>query len=134
MVGEDLLDFLGTLHARVELVKQHAEHWVLGKSGKTLEVVFLPRLDPLPPEPSMGIVRYVSEAGLEGAVVGLVYPDRRGNGYGLSRYKDHPALDFTRIEIEADVHFAHKKGFVAKTSATSTDRLKELMQIAWQNG
>ena len=66
-------------------------------------------------------------------MVGLVYTHRSGNGYGLSRYKDHPALDFTSIEIEADVHFAHKKGFVAKTSATAPARLRELMQIAWRD-
>ena len=132
MVGEDLIDFIKTLRSRVEFVEKHAVHWEIGSEEESFKVVFLPRTDPLPREPSMGLVRYVSEEGLEGDVIGLVYPDRRGKGYGLSRYKDHPSLDFTRIEIETDVHFAHKKGFVAKTSATEIDRLKQLMQIAWQ--
>ena len=80
----------------------------------------------------MGIIRYVEEQGLDEDVVGLVYPDRRGVGYGLSRYKDHPNMDFTQIEGEDDVHFAHKKGFVAKSSATEKERLKKLLQMAWQ--
>jgi hypothetical protein len=58
----------------------------------------------------------------------MVYPDRRGNGYGLSRHNDHPGLDFTRIEKHDDVHFAHARGFVAKTPATNPDRLRELLQ------
>lgn len=133
LVGEDLLDFLETLRARVEFVGQHAEHWELEKGGNSITVVFLPRTDPLPAEPSMGLVRYVMEQGHDEAVMGLVYPDRRGEGYGLSRYKDHPGFDFTRIDTEADVHFAHKKGFVAKTSANERNRLKELLQMAWQS-
>ena len=112
----------------------HAQQWEIKNGSGSFKVVYLPRTEPLPAEPSMGIVRYVEEQGLEDEVIGLVYPDRRGQGYGLSRYNDHPKLDFTRIEIEADVHFAHKKGFVAKTSATEIERLQELLQMAWQEG
>ena len=35
------------------------------------------------------------------------------------------------IEGEADVHFAHARGFIAKTSATDPDRLRELVAKAW---
>jgi len=66
----------------------------------------------------------------EGEIAGLVYPDRRGGGYGLSRHNDHAGLDFTRIEGCADVHFAHARGFVAKTSATERVRLRELLEMA----
>lgn len=132
LVGEDMLDFIRVIRERVNFVAEHAEHWELENGRERFEVVYLPRTEPLPAEPSMGIVRYVIEKGLDDSVVGLVYPDRRGEGYGLSRYKDHPRLDFTRIETELDVHFAHKKGFVAKTSATDKTRLLELLQIAWQ--
>ena len=64
-------------------------------------------------------------------VVGMVYPDRRGPGFGLSRHNDHPRLDFTRIQDCEDVHFAHARGFVAKTSATDPQRLRELIGRAW---
>ena len=36
-------------------------------------------------------------------------------------------MDFARIGEEPDVHFAHAAGFVAKSSATDPDRLKELV-------
>jgi hypothetical protein len=64
-------------------------------------------------------------------VAGLVYPDRRGKGFGLSRHNDHPRLDFTRIADCEDVHFAHARGFVAKTSASDPARLRELLGQAW---
>jgi hypothetical protein len=131
LIGSDMLDFLKTLRSRIEFVGQHAELWEIGHPNGNFKVVFLPRTEPLPEEPSMGIIRYTEEQGLDEEVVGLVYPDRRGQGYGLSRYKDHPNLEFTKIEAEADVHFAHKKGFVAKSSATEVVRLKELLLMAW---
>ncbi len=54
-------------------------------------------------------------------------PDRRGAGYGLSRFRDSARLDFTRIADAPEVHFAHARGFVAKTSATEPARLRELV-------
>jgi hypothetical protein len=68
--------------------------------------------------------------GKSSSIAALVYPDRRGSGYGLSRHNDDPRYDFTRIEKEPDVHFAHARGFVAKTSAAEIDRIKELLAIA----
>jgi hypothetical protein len=68
--------------------------------------------------------------GLSTQVVGTVTPDRRGVGYGLSRYRDNPRLDFTKIASEPGVHFAHARGFVAKTSHTEIDRLKDLLILA----
>jgi hypothetical protein len=60
----------------------------------------------------------------------LVYPDRRSDGYGLSRFRDDERLDFTRVATDPDVHFAHARGFVAKTTATQVPRLKELLRLA----
>lgn len=62
----------------------------------------------------------------------MIDPDRRRCGYGLSRFRDDPRFDFTRIEGEADVHFAHARGFVAKTSATEVERLWELVSLAME--
>ena len=91
----------------------------------------MPRTEPMPEEPSSGLPRFI-EGHPDGAdVVGQVYPDRRGAGYGLSRHNDHPGLDFTRIEDCGDVHFAHARGFVAKTSASDPARLRELLALAW---
>ena len=38
----------------------------------------------------------------------------------------------SRVESEPDVHFAHKSGFMCKTSASDPDRLKALLTIAWR--
>ncbi|HRE83200.1 MAG TPA: MYG1 family protein [Opitutaceae bacterium] len=134
LVGTDLLEYLKGLRARLTFIGQHAQVWtldeVLGMTGGEGAVLFLPRTDPLPEDPSSGLDRYVQEQGLNERVVAVVSPDRRGRGFGLSRHRDHPRLDFTRIKAETDVHFVHARGFVAKTSATEAGRLKELLKMA----
>ena len=125
-VGGDLLDYLRGMRERLDHLAAHAR--VIEVAG--WKILFLPRTEPLPDEPSAGIQRHLEEIGLAGEVVALVYPDRRGPGYGLSRHDDHPVFDFTRIAGEADVHFAHARGFVAKTSATEVERLMQLLELA----
>jgi hypothetical protein len=44
-----------------------------------------------------------------------ITPDDRGDGWSLFRYDDDPRLDFSRLEGDPDIVFAHKAGFVAKT-------------------
>jgi hypothetical protein len=133
-VGLDLLTYLRSLRTRLNFIAEHAELWSLQSddddAGATTQVLFVPRTDPLPEEPSSGIDRYIVEKGLNNIVVAIISPDRRGSGYGLSRHRDHPFFDFTKITDEPDVHFAHKRGFVAKTSANSEERLGELLQLA----
>ena len=136
LVGTDLLDYLRTLRARLTFLAQHAQLWSLdgltvsAENDSAPAVVFLPRTDPLPEDPSAGLDRHVLEQGLDGRVVALIAPDRRGGGYGLSKHRDHPRLDFTRIKAEPDVHFAHLRGFVAKTSASDPARLRQLLMLA----
>lgn len=129
-VGEDLLDYLKSLRERLEYIAKHAEVWQVGE----IQVLFMPRTEPLPAEPSAGLGRHLEVLGIDEETSGLVYPDRRGSGYGLSRFRDDQRFDFTRIESEADVHFAHARGFVAKTSATEPSRLKELLARATVEG
>ena len=131
MIGEDLIMYLRTLRERIDYVAQHAElHEVVPyrEVTRTLRVLYMPRTDSMPDDPSSGLARYVSVSGEK--IDGLIYPDRRGSGYGLSRHEDSPHLDFTRISAEDDVHFAHARGFVAKTSATELKRLLELVARA----
>lgn len=125
-IGEDLLGYLRELRARLDFIAQHAQIW----SMEDHELLFLPRIEPLGDEPSAGIGRYLESIGKNESVVALIYPDRRGSGYGLARHHDAPHYDFTRIEKEPDVHFAHARGFVAKTSATEMDRVRELLAMA----
>jgi len=124
--GEDLLDYVRSLRKRLDFVAEHAVFWEIGGN----EVLFLPRTEPMPDEPSAGLGRYLDSIGKGKDVAALVYPDRRGSGYGLSRHNDAPQFDFTRIEGEPDVHFAHARGFVAKTAAADHPRLRQLLEVA----
>ncbi|MEM0895948.1 MAG: MYG1 family protein [Verrucomicrobiota bacterium] len=133
-VGEDLLDYIVSLRDRLKFIGDHSEVWELVPAeDEAFKVLFMPRTDPLPAEPSAGLERYLDSVGLGEKVAGLVYPDRRGTGYGLSRHNDDPRLEFTEIEGEPEVHFAHARGFVAKTSAVDKSRLQELMKTAWRS-
>lgn len=129
MIGEDLLDYVKSQRARLDFIGQHAEVWTVDLAGTPGQILFLPRTDPLPDDPSMGVERYIESRGLAN-VVGTVSPDRRSIGYGLSRHRDSARLDFTCIAGQPDVHFAHARGFVAKTTATDVNRLQELLALA----
>lgn len=130
LIGEDLVGFIRSLRERLDFIGRHSERWTIAGPHGEFEALFLRRTDPLPREPSMGIERYVEQIGLGGEMVALVYPDRRGPGYGLSRYRDHQGVNFSQIGEEEDVHFAHARGFVAKSSATEIDRLQALLKQA----
>jgi len=132
-VGQDLLDFLREVRESIDLVARTSQRWSVTAGSEVIETVFLPRGsdgDALPDEPSGSVARYIRAKGLEKVIGATVYPDRRGRGYGISRYEDDPRLDFSRLEGQPDVHFAHKTGFVCKTTATAPDRLRELIRLA----
>lgn len=130
MTGEDILDYIKTLRARLEFLDRHAQLWTIDLAGTPAEILFLPRTDPLPEDPSAGIDRFLVARGLAERVVGTVTPDRRSTGYGLSRFRDSARLDFTRIANRPEVHFAHARGFVAKTTATEPEQLKALLALS----
>lgn len=127
MIGDDLLTYVKSLRARLDTLAQQAEFWDLEFADGPAKIIFLPRVDPLPDDPSHGLERFIETRGLGAIVVGMVYPDRRSTGYGLSRYQDNARLDFTRIADNPGVHFVHARGFVAKTSATEIAQLKQLL-------
>lgn len=133
LIGGDLLQYLRLMKERLAWIEASARVWSLeppSGEGGSAKVLFLPRQDPLPEDPSLGVDRYLQGCALGEEVVGIVSPDRRGKGYGLSRFRDRPLLDFTRIGGCPDVHFAHARGFVAKTSAVEETRLRALLQMA----
>ncbi|MFP4158041.1 MAG: MYG1 family protein [Opitutales bacterium] len=123
MIGQDLVDYICSLRERLKFVAAHAEVWEING----FKALFMPRTDPLPEEPSAGLGRYIEQQGLEDEILATIYPDRRSEGYGLRRFKDDPRMDFTRIDTEPAVHFTHKQGFIAKTSASNPAHLRELL-------
>ena len=130
-IGQDLLGYIKNLRTRLDHIAQVAEIWEIETATGSFKVLFMPRTEPMPDEPSSGLARFIDTHPEGREIAALVYPDRRGGGFGLSRHNDHPHLDFTRIENEADVHFAHARGFVAKTSATDPARLRQLLGQSW---
>ena len=126
-VGEDLLEFLRKVREGIDHVDSHSERWSIQGNGQTIEAIALLRGDIMPDEPSGSVARYIRDRGLEEEIGAMVYPDRRGDGYGISRYEDDLRLDFSQLTDESDVHFAHKSGFMCKTSATDQQRLRELI-------
>ncbi len=129
MIGEDLIYYLKSMKSRIEYLSEHLQIWNLEREGEHLKVAFLPREEVMPDEPSAGIPRYLQINEIE--VHALIYPDRRGGGYGLSRNHDYQGLEFTRVDHCSDVHFAHARGFIAKTSALDPERLRELINQSW---
>ncbi|MCB1276451.1 MYG1 family protein [Prosthecobacter sp.] len=125
-IGADLLEYLRELRTRIDFVAKNSELWNLDGH----DVLFLPRTEPIQDDASASIGRYLENTGRSGSVAALIYPDRRGSGYGLSRHNDDPRYDFTRIDQEPDVHFAHARGFVAKTSASDISRVRQLLDLA----
>lgn len=127
MIGEDFLDYVRSMRARLDFIGANSEVWALDLGETPAQVLFLPRTEPLPEEPSMGLDQYIDGQGWAEQIVAVVYPDRRNTGYGLARFRDNPRFDFSRIANAPAVHFAHSSGFMAKTSATDIEELKKLV-------
>lgn len=123
-IGGDLLDYLRTLRRNLDALAESVEYWRVGD----FDVCFLARSEDLAPELAGSLNQFVREQDRD--IAGTVSPDKRGSGYGLTRFDDDLRLDFTRVEQEDDVHFAHRQGFIAKTSATDPERLKTLLALA----
>ena len=130
MIGEDLVGYVRNLRSRLDFVAEHAEVIEVDTPRGPLQALFMPRTEPLPADSGAGLGQHVFALGLEGSIKALISPDGRGEGYGMRKFQDAAELDFTQIESEPDVHFAHARGFIAKSSATDLNRLKELLVLA----
>ena len=130
MVGDDIVNYLRTLRKRLDFLSQHGEYWTIETDGDTIRALFLAQHKTIANDPSFGLYAFVEDQGKQDEIEALIYPDRRGEGYGLTRYDDNQRLNFSQIESCDDVLFAHKRGFVAKVEATDPARLKELLSMA----
>ena len=130
MVGEDIIGYLQSLRARLNYLKSHGQYWTIEANGEKIQALFLEKDEMISDDPSFGLYAFIASEGMEKEIQALVYPDRRGAGYGLTRYDDSQRLNFSQIEALDEVRFAHKRGFVAKVSTTEPARLKELLALA----
>jgi len=133
MIGEDLVDFIRNLRTRLNFIAENAVVIEVPAAHTSFKALMMPRTASMLGDTSGGLAYHVQTLGLESEVLALVYPDGRGEGYGLRKFNDSPLLDFSQIEKEPDVHFAHARGFIAKTSATEKSRLLELLAAALVN-
>jgi hypothetical protein len=129
-IGTDLVDYVAKLRARLDWLESRAEFWTLELGGRPAQVLFVPRTEPLLEEPGLGLDRFIRGRGRHDEVVAVVSPDRRSLGYGLERYRDNPRVDFTRLAGRPGVHFAHARGFVAKTTVTDIAELRAMLVLA----
>lgn len=130
-VGEDMLGYLQSVRESIRGVEAQVQTWEIQRDGEVFFAIVLPRGEVCPDEPSGAVARYIQATGQSDTIAAMVYPDRRGEGYGIARYNDHPQLDFTRVGEQPDVHFIHSSGFLLKTTATEERRLKELLSLGW---
>ncbi len=130
MVGEDIINYVRSLRTRLDLLGQLGQWWTIETEGEPIEVLYIEQNEKTAGDPSFGLYAFIAEQQKEALIHALVYQDRRGEGYGLTRYNDCQRLDFSKIENEPDVRFAHKRGFVAKVETTDPRRLKELLRLA----
>ena len=132
MIGRDLVEFITNLRSKLNEVSQFTEVWNLKKDKDEFKVLFLPRISSLPEGASDVLGYQVRALGLEEEIIAVLSPDSRGQGYGMRRYNDDARMDFSKVEGEADVHFAHARGFIAKTSAMDKERLQEMLIQSYQ--
>ena len=71
-------------------------------NGEPIQALFLEKSKMISVDPSFGIYAFIQSEGRVDEIQALIYPDQRGDGYGLSRYNDSQCLDFSKlVEIEA---------------------------------
>ncbi len=129
-VGGDLIGYLRSLREKLNEIGRSSEIWEMSHEAGDFRVLFLPRAENFSEDASAGLARYASGLPEGRQVIAMVYPDRRGTGFALSRFNDDLRMDFTRIAAEGDVHFAHARGFVAKSSATDLGRIRDLLAMS----
>ncbi|GHB95091.1 MYG1 family protein [Cerasicoccus arenae] len=130
-LGTEWAGYVRGMAGQIKFLAEHGEFWEIEQDGATFEVfAILDRNSPLG-DAGAGVGFHLKALQKDQSVVALACPDNRGEGFGLRKFNDSPVMEFTRLEGESDVHFAHKRGFIAKTSAQSTERLKELLRMAY---
>lgn len=79
-------------------------------------------------ENTKGIEDYIDS--MENPASICVTYDNRGDGWKIRRHNDVPGVNFSVLEENPDIQFAHKGGFIAKTiHKVSRERLLELIDL-----
>lgn len=131
-IGTELINFLKLQSSRITYLEQHVESWDFAIDDQVRKVLFLAKTPHQPERVTAAFSDYIETADLAHNLCALVYPDSRSEGYGLKRFEDTSPIDLSAIATEPDVHFVHASGFLAKTSACDSVRIRQLLEIALQ--
>jgi hypothetical protein len=121
-IGEQLLKTL----------EQFTERWeILSETTKTLEIdnnlIVLSVGINGDDDPTFALNAYVDEK--YPSAIATITLDDRGHGMCLFRLNDSSKIDFSQIENDPNILFAHKNGFVAKTHNILNDqKLTEIIK------
>ena len=109
-IGSRQIAYLAKVLRRLQFLELNANLVRFG-DVECLDARAVPRDE----EPSLALELFAKrhEAHYEGLPITITQDDR-GDGLCLFRRNDDPRVDFSRIEGEKGVVFAHKGGFVAK--------------------
>ena len=106
MIGKEKLEYLNEVQSRLtRLASETSQVTIQGLN--VLDATSIPRTE----NPTLALEIFCR--GLAHAPAVTVTCDDRGEGLCLFRRNDHPRVDFS--QLEGEVLFAHKAGFVAKT-------------------
>lgn len=133
-IGEELIIFLQLQSARIAYLEQHVQTWNFSVAANVYKVLFLAKSEDQPDRVTAAFSDYIESADLSHNLCALVYPDSRSEGYGLKRFEDASPIYLSAIAAEADVHFVHASGFLAKTSTSDPKRIRRLLEIALKAG
>jgi hypothetical protein len=121
-IGKEKLDYFKAVKDRIKYLEEYATfhtlhgiHWV--------DIRCIAKED----NPSLGQEMFLRKQDIDCPITVSEDVDPRGNGYTLYRRNDDKRVDFSLLEGEDDVIFAHKGGFVAKVEPVDEDRLRELL-------
>jgi len=103
LLGGDLLEYANVLRGQIE--------W-LSANARMVDIGSVPAM--LVESSNTEGTQQFRDSKCPGVGISISWDDR-GAGWALYRFNDHPAVDFSRLEGDPAILFAHKGGFIAKT-------------------
>jgi hypothetical protein len=58
-IGSDLIAYLRNLRQRLDFIAEVGEFWEIHGETESFRVLYVPRTDPLPEDPSAGLGRFI---------------------------------------------------------------------------
>lgn len=120
-IGASLREYLDKIKWRLQRLS-----WLTPEFIGSIPVLDVTSI-PVSENPVLGLELYCKKH-LEDVPVVTVTMDDRGDGFSIFRRNDSPLINFAKLEGHPEVIFAHKNGFVCKT--TKGANWKELVQLA----